>query len=488
MEKTDNIAQGNRLVIGYFGLFLMIIGLIILLPLITIIFYPTDLDYAKCFIIPAVASIFLGYILYAFIRGKETAKLEKTQDSVLLAGVWLIAIIVGSIPFLLYNHTTLINALFEATSGFTTTGITIYDAESLPHIYLIYRSLMLFVGGIGLVLVLSSAISDKFGLNLYSAEGHGDRLVPNLMKSARIIISIYVAYITLGTIAYSIFGMSVFDAINHSIATVSTGGFSTKNAGISYYDNLGVEIITIILMILGGTNFVIHLLLFKGKFGKIWKNTETKFFLLLGGIMIIIMLIFLIDDFGFFKALEVSIFQFVSLSTTCGYDIVDFSAVFPQFVIILMIIVLLIGGDAGSTSGGIKRYRTALAFKSMNWNMSSKCKYERIITVNRMYQRGELQVITDKDIQENYNFIFWYILVFIIGSLIFCACGMEFTEAMFSFACSLTGGGVSQAVDMVSAGTIVKITSMVGMYLGRLEVVLVLTLIVKSITRLRKRI
>ena len=122
---------------------------------------------------------------------------------------------------------------------------------------------MLFVGGVGLVLVVMSVITDYYGMRLFEAEGH-DQMAPNLVKSARVIISIYSGYIIGGTILYMVFGMNWFDALNHSIAAVSTGGFSTKASSIGYYQNLGIEIVTIVLMLLGGTGFLVHLALVKG--------------------------------------------------------------------------------------------------------------------------------------------------------------------------------------------------------------------------------
>ena len=143
-----------------------------------------------------------------------------------------------------YNFT---QAVFECTSGYTTTGLSVVDVSKCPKIFLLYRSVMLFVGGIGLVLVLTCAVSDRYGLRLFNAEGHTDKLLPNLKKSARVILSIYSVYIILGIIAYVIAGMPLFDAINHSIAALSTGGFSTQKESLLAYHSIPIDIITDVL-------------------------------------------------------------------------------------------------------------------------------------------------------------------------------------------------------------------------------------------------
>ena len=229
---NNNLIKGIRLIIYYIGLFLMAIGFIILIPLIMIIFYHDNVQYAYCFLIPGLLSILLGYFINFFFKGKKPANLENHQDSVLVICIWIIAILLSSFPFILTGKLNFTQAIFEVTSGYTTTGLSVINVEQWPEIFLFYRSLTLFVGGVGFVLIVTSAISDKLRLNLYEAEGHNDKLLPNLTKSSRLIFSLYFGYIVLGTILYLICGMNFFDALNHSIAALSTGGFSTKAGNI----------------------------------------------------------------------------------------------------------------------------------------------------------------------------------------------------------------------------------------------------------------
>ena len=274
MNKVKN---GYKLIAYYLSLFIIFIGFILLLPLFMLIFYPNELPYAYCFIIPGIGSIIIGFILFFIFKNCEKKNLERHQDAVFVVSIWLIAILFASFPFLLKGDNTFTQCIFEACSGFSTTGFTILDVEMTPYIFLFFRDLMLFVGGVGLILIITCAISDRFGLRLYNAEGHNDKLLPNIAKSARIIFLFYFVFILVGTVALILCKVDPFDAFSHAIAAVSTGGFSTKNNCIAFYDNVWVEIILCILMILGGTSFVIHLSFFKGKFKNVFFDGEIRF-------------------------------------------------------------------------------------------------------------------------------------------------------------------------------------------------------------------
>jgi len=269
--------SGKKLFLGYVGLFMMLIGIILLVPLLVIIFYHEDLQYAKDFLIPGVSSIFVGFFLFLFVFKKDRQNLGKGSDVALVLVIWLLAITISAFPFMLTGKYDFTQAFFETTSAYTTTGLSVVDVSNTPHIFLFYRSFMLFVGGIGLVLILTSATSDSRSMNIYLIEGHNDKLLPNLIKSSRLILSIYFGYVVLGVCLYLLAGMNLFDAINHSMAALSTGGFSTNLNSIGGYNNIWIEIVTVFLMILGSTNFIIHYFLIKRKFKKFFTTLSLKF-------------------------------------------------------------------------------------------------------------------------------------------------------------------------------------------------------------------
>ena len=260
--------SGYRLIFGYLGIFLVFIGCTCLFPLVLLAFYPEESHYWLNFFIPGMVTIAIGLVLMQLVRGVKNAKLGKHQDSILLILIWLLAINICAIPFLLRDDMNFSQAMFETTSGFATIGLTIFqDFDS--HLYVFYRAFCNLVGGVGLVLIVTTAISDRYGLKLYIAEGHSDKPLPNLKKSAMVIFAIYLGIIFVGTVAYMFAGVSLFDSLVHSICAVSTGGFSSKPGGLLDLNVNGVyfpavEIISIVLMILGSINFVTHFLILTG--------------------------------------------------------------------------------------------------------------------------------------------------------------------------------------------------------------------------------
>lgn len=470
-EKDEKV-EGFYLITGYIGLITIFVGLMCLVPLLTLIFYPEEIYEAKYFIAPGVTSILIGYFLYFFIRGKKRGNLKKNQDAVIILFSWAIAIFVCALPFVLTGNYSFSQAIFETTSGFSTTGLSVVDVTKTSHTFLIHRSTMLFVGGVGLVLIMTSAMSDSHGMRLYSAEGHSDKLVPNLMTSARFIVLIYSAYIIAGIILYVIAGMPLFDAINHSIASVSTGGFSTKAESIGYYNSFSIEIITIILMILGTTNFFVHLLLLKGHFKKYFLHCETK--------LLIFILAFVTPFLGFlfFKNFELSLsesmrkslFQLVSALSTTGFQTVKDFNDFPSSMLFVMTILMLIGGGAGSTAGGIKQYRICFLFKNIIWTIRDQILNKNFIKTNMINKYGENEKI--QKTTENYviMFIIIYLCIFALGTFIFTLFGYSVEQSMFEFSSALGTVGLSVGITSYDAHPILHWTGTIGMFLGRLEI------------------
>jgi len=481
--------SGYKLILGYLGLFMMLIGVIILIPLLVLIFYPEEIDQAKYFIVPGVISIVLGYFTHFFILGKSQEKLEKYQDAVLILLIWIIAIFISSFPFMLTGQYDFTQSIFETTSGYSTTGLSVVDVSTTPNIFLMYRSLLQFIGGVGLVLILTSALSDRYGMRLYSAEGHNDKLLPNLARSARLILSIYFIYIIIGTFLYVIFGMSFFDAINHSIAAVSTGGFSTKPNSIAFFNSLPIEIITIILMLLGNTNFFVHLFLIKGKLKNAIKHVELKFLLILILTLLPFMILSIISNFNgsVGEAIRIGVFQFVSGITTTGFQSVDSLLILPNFVLVCVIILMIIGGGIGSTAGGIKQYRVVLAIKSLYWNFRDRITHRNLIRSNYINKFGKVIEVNDQFIIDTNSHILVYLLTLIVGTLIFSAHGYSLQDSLFEFASALGTVGLSIGLISYNSPPLILWTTNIGMFMGRLEFYVVFVAIAKIFMDITRR-
>lgn len=469
--NTQTVA-GYRLIVGYLGVMMMILGVILLLPLLVLLAYPQEIHEAKYFIIPSVSVLFIGYFLAAQIRDKEKGKLLKNQDAIIVTGAWMLAIIVSAMPFVLTGNYNFTQAIFETSSAWSTTGLSVVDVEATSHVFLMYRSILLFFGGVGLVLIMLSVLSDTYGMRLYHAEGHADKLLPNLIRSTRIIVSMYSGYILCGMALYILFGMNWFDALNHSIAALSTGGFSTHAASIGYYDSVEIELITMTLMLLGQTNFLAHLFLLKGKFKNFFRYSENQFSLMILGLFIpaIAFIFFYSGSMAMPEAFRVAAFQAISALTTTGFQTVSSFVNLPQSILLLMILLMLIGGGSGSTAGGIKQIRITILLKNIYWTLQSRFTGNRVFQAHFIQRVEKKERIQPLEITEAGTYFFTYLLVFFLGTFILTLYGADLTSAMFEFSSALSTVGLSMGIMTYDAPSVVLWVGSIGMILGRLEI------------------
>lgn len=476
-----------KLIFFYLSIFVMMIGLIQLFPLLAIPFYPEDSVYAYCFLIPGIASILIGFLSHHLLRNVKVLKLEKHYDSVLVVLIWILAIFISTFPWILKGDYNFTQASFEMTSGYSTTGLSVVDVDHTPKIFLLFRSTTLFVGGVGLVLIITSAFSDRYGLNLYNAEGHNDRLMPNLAKSARVILSFYSAYILFGTIAYVLCGMPVFDAINTSVAALSTGGFTVIGDSIYGYHSLKIEIITIILMLLGQTNFMLHLFLFKRKWKQFFRHCETRFFLIVSVIFVSFMTFDLLNS-GYAtslpESLRISAFNFVTTITTTGFVSVRDMKLLPPGFVTFMILGMLIGGNQESTGGGIKQYRVIVVLKGIYHSIRESIMNYHMVISHRIWRLGDKEELTDSEVRSTSSYIIFYFLLFLLGSLIFTMYGYNLQDSMFEFSSAISTVGLSLGITNYNASPVILWTAIIGMFLGRMEIMVVF----KAFLRIKKDI
>lgn len=501
------IASGYRLIFGYLGIFLGMTGVIILMPLFMLIVpsYRSDVVYIPHFLIPGLAMLVGGILLYTLLLlGREKAKLGKHQDSILLILLWLVSIIVSALPFFLTGKMSITESIFESTSGYASVGLTRLPNELFDsHMFTFYRALMQFFGGVGFVLIITSAISDRYGLKLYTAEGHSDKVIPNLAKSARLILSMYVGFIIVGMAALMIAGVNWFDALTHSISSVATGGFSSKANGMAGYsgNQMAIEIITCVLMILGATNFVLHFMLIFGKFKKVGRDVEIRTFLAV--IIIFVPLMFFAFLAGYkqanvhFSALEsirYGTFTFLSCITTTGYSNVPVGIAIPSVALLLLTICNVIGGGMGSTAGGVKFYRLGVAVNSYYWTLRARLSSRRFIYPTYITRCGEYKEISKNDSNEAFGYILLYILVMLVGAfLISVFLNIEglnygYGYSLFEFSTALSGTGLSNGItQLVDANSPVLWVLNVGMFLGRLEILVVYYAIYRMVRDLLRK-
>ncbi|MCR4561607.1 MAG: hypothetical protein K5694_00150 [Bacilli bacterium] len=529
-KKELKPASGARLIFGYLGLFLIFEGVLTLIPAAIIAIFREEWMVWMDFAIPGLGGVLLGAILFlALIAGRPKARFKKHEDVLLLVLLWISAMVLGAIPFYLTNFPILnfaeaeawkglspslgmsfTECLYESFSGYCAVGFTV-SPESLfitevntitypaTHVFLFHRSLTQLIGGVGLVLVVAGAISDRYNLKLYFAEGHNDKLMPNLGKSAKLIFGIYVGYIILGTVSLWLAGMTWFDALCHSISALATGGFSTRYNSIAFYSNnaaypgngvfpcnaIGIEIICMVLMILGATNFVLHTFLFRGRIKKFFTDVEIK----LTGVLLVVTIalgtlgtLYLYDGgkgLDFWTALRYASFGTISSMTTTGFTNYPSLLQLGYVMVAISMLVMTIGGGVGSTAGGIKQFRVALLAKSFVHSSRSHDASPHLVIPNPINRLGVKANITESQNKEAQNFAILYLTFAFVGGLALCFCpGNDFVSGMYMFSSCLsgTGMGISDVYfgDLKSFSNPSYVASlwimMLSMFAGRLEI------------------
>jgi trk system potassium uptake protein TrkH len=489
MAYLPFFCQRYQTILAYTGLISLIAGVTILIPLIALLFYPEEINLAGGFFWPGLTLTLLGLFLWLKLSPTQREKGQKRKKNHSVSGQynqietlnlpegaiiillsWLMAIAFSTIPFLTVGGLNLTQAVFESTSGWTTTGLSVVDVTQASHLLLLFRSLTQLVGGAGFAIIALSAIGGFSGSGLTAAEGRSEQLVPNLHRSAKLVLSIYTGYVTIGIIALRQAGMGWFDAINHAFAALSTGGFSTRAESIGYWNSLAVEMVTIVLMLCGTLNFLTSYLILKGKLQAVIRNGEVRLQFLLIPLAVLILLtgITLKLYSTFPVAIRVAIFASITALSTTGYSTVDYVN-WNGLGLLVLILLMIIGGGSGSTAGGIKQYRIYVLYRALQWEIRRLLLPKNTVTEPSVWQGDHRHFLSDSQIRPIAVFFWLYLLVYGLGTLILTAYGYSLEQSLFEYASVLSTVGLSVGITAADAPEGLLWTEIIGMFLGRLE-------------------
>lgn len=445
----------------------------------------------------ALLSVLVGALLMFMTRGHEK-EVKKREGYVIVTFGWLFMSLSGMLPYLFSGTIPgVANAFFETISGYTTTGATILtEIETLPKSILFWRSTTHWIGGMGII-VLAIAILPLLGIGgmqLFAAEAPGpsaDKLHPRITDTAKRLWIIYVSFTVIETILLKLAGMSFFDAINHALSTLSTGGFSTKNASVAYWnDKPLIQYIIIFFMFIAGTNFVLSYFAFKGRVQKILKDEEFRLYtaFVVGFGIIASLVIFFKGDLSLSSidhpmvwgkaeaSVRHGLFQVLAVITTTGFVTADYTLWTP-FLTVIFFGLMFLGGSAGSTSGGIKVVRHLLTIRN------ALVEFKRTLHPNAILLVRYNSKSVDRSIIFNIlAFFILYMLSWIIGASVLASMGLDFKTAL---------GGAASALGNVGPafGDLGPVDSYAGlpigakwwmaflMLIGRLELFTVLILL-----------
>lgn len=475
------------------GKLMLLIGGLVAAPLAVLPFYPQEGRYAPAFLCPALVSAVLGALVCLFGKKDTDGSFERQSlqesSSLVVLFAWGWGMLLGSIPFLLGGQLAPVQALFEAVSGWTTTGLSTMDVRVTPQIYLFHRSFMQFCDGLGFVMMITMLIPNRKSMNLYNAEGHPDKLMPNLKKTAQIIFAMYSLYLLLGTVAYRMAGMELFDSICHTMCALSTGGFSTKLNSIGEYNSLAIEVVTILLMLIGTTNFAVLLLLTRRKWKEVFRVSEVRFMFGLLLFFVPLTAVSLAAGLGMTpgESLRRAVFDLVSALSTTGYSSMSYTG-WPPFAVGILILMMLIGGGVGSTAGGMKITRVYLMLRLAVIQVKKRLAPPRAVKAEYYVKAQGKEKIDSELIADTMGFVVCYLLLFAAGALLITGtegCGL--TQAMFEFASALGTVGLSIGVTGPDTAPGTLLVEMLGMILGRLEIFIVLVGLYSGVNRFRRR-
>jgi trk system potassium uptake protein len=470
MRQRAYLRARYQAVLAYTGLITLIASLVILSPLLLLPFYPQEAGHAWGFLLPGLALGVPSLWVWRALVPSQPISLTWQEGAVIVVLTWLLAILGGSLPFLLICGMGWTHALFESTSGWTTAGLSVLEVAGASPLVLFYRSAIQLAGGAGLAIIMLSALAGPVGPGLTVAEGRSEQLVPHVRRSAKLVLSLYGGYVAFGIVALRLAGMNGFDAVNHAFSALSTGGFSTRAESIAYWNSPAVEAVVILLMLLGMLNFLTAYTLLQGKVRAVARNSEVRQMVLL---ILVGAVALLVGSSGEAHAtlgqrLRSSLFGTVSALSTTGFATLDYVGGSGLSWLVL-ILLMLMGGGTGSTAGGIKQYRIHVLVKGLVWEVRRRLLPSNAVNEPSLWKGDERVPITDRHLREVALFAVLYLAAFLAGSGFIAAHGYPLDASLFEFASALSTVGISVGITTAGAPAGVLWAEMGGMILGRLE-------------------
>ncbi|WP_296882365.1 TrkH family potassium uptake protein [uncultured Methanobrevibacter sp.] len=458
------ITKTDLLIVAKNSGYLMIgIGAMCLVPLIfDLVYFEFDI---LSFVIPCVISVLLGYGLLKYLEDKTKKSIQLKHGMMISSFAWLWASIIGGLVYMLATHMPPLDAVFESMSALSGTGITMFnDVEILPHSILFFRALEQWVGGLGVVVMVISVLTKPGSVSskLYYSEARDERIKPSVKATLEKTIEIYSIYTLAGIILYILAGMPVFDSICNSFHIISTGGMGIKNANMGYYHNDLIYLISIVLMILGATSFLVHYKVIKTR-GKSLVN-DLQFKIIISVIAVVTVILYFVSNIVPIELL----FTVVSAMTTTGASVASSTTMagWPSFVIICLMCLMLTGGSNGSTVGAIKLVRMITYFKGIYRQVREILSPEgRVVPVKLQGRK-----IPEKAISQAGNYITLYLMFILFTWALFCLFGYDPFKSLFAAMTLQGNNGLELGIINNTLNPILKVVSIFDMWTGRIEI------------------
>lgn len=487
------------LVAKYLGFLIFALALLMIPSILCAVYYQ-EWDALKAFLISlGITAVIAGLML---MLGRKAAPTMFQREALLMVSMsWIVAAAIGAIPYVVMGSLGIVDAYFESMSGFTTTGSTvIQDIEAQPKSLLFWRSLSQWLGGVGVVMMAIAVLPylGAGGKQLFKGESSGENprsMSPRIKDTAQML---YRAYLTLTismTLLLMMAGMGFYDAVCHTMSTISSGGFSTRQSSIAAFDSVAIETIIIAFMLIAGTSFSLIFVVFNRDWKALFRDTEWRVFIgifaAVTGIATLNVYLgtpnvhpsaFPDDPHTLGYSLRIAAFQVTSTLTGTGFNTHDYTT-WPHLSIMILFVIMFFGGCAGSTTGGLKVVRLVMLSKIVYWRVENtfRPKTVRAVRVN--------DYVIDDETRKSVNaFFVIYIGWFVFGSVFMTALGLPFESAMGSVAATLNNigpglGSVGPSNDFSQVPAIGKLFLSMCMALGRLELFSICVLLIPGFWR-----
>jgi len=464
-----------RNVSRYIGLALLLNSIFMFISAGVSFFYSVDDSFSPLLLSAIVTSVVASFPL---IFVSKPSDINAKEGLVIVVLSWILSCLFGMLPYILYGgEFSVINSWYESVSGYTTTGATILvDVEALPKGLLFWRSATHWLGGMGVVLFMllilpsisTSRMLSKFEISSLSKDNFKFRA----QQTVRVIFTVYVGLTAIESILLTVAGMDFFDAICHSFATIATGGFSTKNISIAYYDSLIIDIILMVFMLLAGMHFGLLYSAVTGKISSLFRSPVVRFYL---ASVLVVSIIITFDvklnniETDWLHAFRHAFFQAVSVGTTTGFASAD-SSVWPPFSILLMIYLTLQCACSGSTSGGIKIDRVLIFYKAFKAQIKKQIHPNAVVPVRLGSQILDKELVTAASL-----YIVLYMVIVFIVTVLLSMLGVEMLDAFTASAANMGNvgpgfGSVGSLGNYSQIPAIGKFVLSLQMLMGRVEI------------------
>lgn len=463
-----------HILLRYMGTVLIFNAVFMLISLLVSIVNDFDTGF-----FPLLMSTFLTLMMgvFPFIFVADVDSITKKESYVVIGGSWMLSCAIGFLPYILWGgEFTFVNALFESVSGYTTTGSTILnDVEALPKSLLFWRSSTHLLGGAGVVIFAMALVPmlSKARVSLSNVELSPfvkDNFKYKMKKAIRVLIGVYVMLVIVETFLLKIAGMTWFDAINHAFSTISTGGFSTKNLSVAYFNSIWIEIIIMVFMAISAIHFGLLYATFTGKKPNVFSSEVSRYYILtiVVAVTIITLNLWSTHEYGFLESLRYGSFQFISVMSTTGFATID-SALWPALSVAVLILISFQCGCAGSTTGGIKADRVLLLLKTFKAEFR---KIQHPDAIIRLRLSG--QNVSNDLVHSTLIFAFLFVATVLVGTFFAAMMGVDIITALTGSVASVSNigpgfGEVSSMSNYNSLPESVKVVFSVLMLAGRLE-------------------